>query len=178
MSDDGPDEGEWAGVKHDFLYSGKSVEVIAEERGIAPTTLRRRIKSFGWVRVVPTKRTRRKWRGPGHAFTGPQGEELHRQRIIARLFKLLDRKLELLEARMAETERQGGERTAADSERDSRELAAILQTVTRLAAVDEKLNKGGKGSGPDTAKGMSDDADEFRRDLADRLARLRKGEDV
>jgi len=146
---DGPDERGWERVKHDFLYSGKSVARIAADHGLAKTTLRDRIKTFGWVRVIPTQPARPgpKWKRPAPDLSGPNGEDLRRRRIVARLFKVLDDKMALLEARMAN------------------------------AVDDAALAKGGGSEKRDGAR-RDDDADRLRRDLADRLARLDRRGDV
>jgi len=89
---DGPDERGWQRPKQDFLYSGKSLRRLADDNGVALTTLRHRIKAFGRVRVIPMQpaKPEPKWKHPNPDLTGANGEDLRCRRIVARLFKVLD----------------------------------------------------------------------------------------
>lgn len=177
---DGPDERPWDRVKQDVLYSGKSVARIAADHGLAKTTLRNRIKTFGWVRVIPTQPAKPgpKWRRPAPDLSGPNGEDLRRKRIVARLFTVLDHKMALLEARMANAIDRASPESAADTERDARTMTTLMQIYTKLAAFDDAAQAKGGGSESRDGARRDDDADRLRRDLADRLARLDRGRDV
>jgi len=75
---DGPDERGWERPKQDFLYSGKS--------------LRHRIKTFGWVRVIPMQPAKPgpKWKRADPYLTVRTGGLAPQTHIVARLFKVLD----------------------------------------------------------------------------------------
>ena len=169
---DGPDARDWGRVRYDFLYSGKSVARIAADHGLAKTTLRNRIKTFGWVRVIPTQPAKPgpKWKRPAPDLSGPNGEDLRRRRIVARLFKVLDDKMALLEARMANAVDRASPESAADTERDARTITTLMQIYTKLAALDDAAQA--KDGGSESRDGGSESRDGARRDDdADRLRR-------
>lgn len=169
----------WAGPKHDFLHSGMSIRRIAEKHVVTEGTLRHRIKAWGWVRVVPTQRVKPgpKLKRPEPCYgTGPNAEALYRKRIVARLFKVLDTKLRLLEERMANEVREGALQNAADTERDVRSFGSLMQIYAKLAALDDAARGARDSEQGSAAEGArtGDDADQLRRDLALRLERLNR----
>jgi hypothetical protein len=104
-------------------------------------------------------------------LTGPNADELRKKRIVARLFKVLDHRIEITRGVHGERRPQ----SAADTERDMREVTSIMQVYARLVALDEQNAKQGS---QDTAKGMSHDAEQLRRKLAGRLERLDRARDA
>ena len=94
------------------------------------------------------------------------------RRIVARLLRVLDHKMTVLEARMADAIKAQAPESAADTERDMRTLTTIMQVYSKVAALDDKARAAGAGG--DGAI-THDDAERLRRELADRLARLRSG---
>lgn len=175
-----PEEAFWAGAKYDFLHSDMSIRRIAEKHVVSEGTLRHRIKAWGWVRVIPTQRVKPgpKLKRPEPCYgTGPNAEALHRKRIVARLFRVLDYKMRLLEERMANEVREGAApQSAADTERDVRSFGSLMQIYAKLAALDDAARGAEQGS----AAGMRtmEDAEQFRRELARRLERLTRESDA
>ena len=141
---DGPDARDWGRVRYDFLYSGKSVARIAADHGLAKTTLRNRIKTFGWVRVIPTQPAKPgpKWKRPAPDLSGPNGEDLRRRRIVDR----------------------ASPESAADTERDARTITTLMQIYTKLAALDDAAQAKDGGSESRDGARRDDDADRLRRD--------------
>lgn len=168
----------WAGPKYDFLHSGMSIRRIAEKHVVTEGTLRHRIKAWGWVRVAPTQRVKPgpKLKRPEPCYgTGPNAQALYRKRIVARLFRVLDHKMRLLEERMANEVREGATlQSAADTERDVRSFGSLMQIYAKLAALDDAARGAMGAEQGSAAEGArtSDDADQLRRDLALRLERL------
>jgi hypothetical protein len=179
----GEDQGaiDWEKIKHDVIYGDWSLERIAEARGSSATTISKRAKREGWVRLIGTKRLRSgpKPRLPGAPRPKPKTQaQRRRSEMVRRLFEVLDTKLKLLEERMAEAQAEGAApQSAADTERDVRSLNSLMQVYAKLVALDEAASKDGKGSDTDAAT-RSDDADQLRRDLALRLERLNRERDA
>lgn len=171
---------DWTAVEHDFIHSGLSQERIAERHGTTRQRVARRAKADGWARLVPTKPLPfgPKPRPPG--APKPSRAQRRAARILERLYRALDEKMKLLEERMAQAQSADGvPQSAADAERDTRNLGAFARLYAKLVELDEaaRNNKTGQGSDKPAAT-RSDDADQFRRDLALRLERLNRATDA
>src|SRR5262245_17903624 len=82
------DDIDWEEVKHVFIHSGWSQDRIADHFGTTRATVSRRAKQEGWLRLVATEPL--PW---GAKRRPPSSDQLRRQRIVARLFKVLDHKM-------------------------------------------------------------------------------------
>ena len=92
--------------------------------------------------------------------------------LTGRLLLAIDRKMQEIEKRMNAQAEAAAPQSAADIERDARAMNTLLQAYARVKELDAQARRDGKRSDQDSAKGMSHDAEQIRRDLADRLARL------
>ena len=110
----------------------------------------------------------------------PEGSDLpvarreRRARLLARMYKALDQKLRGIEerdARAAENDSLAGGLSPVDSERDTRTLNSLARLFEKLTGLDDALAASGNGT-PNLAQSEID-AEQLRRDIADRLARLR-----
>ena len=139
------------------------------------------MKAEGWVRLVGTKKLRpgRKARPPGEPPPTP-AKQLRRD-MVKRLLEALDKRLMLLETRMAPDAELGqAMHRAADAERDARTLTGLARLYAKLVEFDDAARAEGKG-GTDrsvTKPEATDDADRLRRDLALRLQRLNQVRDA
>lgn len=180
------DPRDWEGIKHDYIHGNWSLARIGERYGVSPKTITAHAKKGGWRRLAGTKslpRGRRP-RPPGAPKAKrATSEELRRRDMVRRLLQALDKRLTLLEARMAPDAETGGQPpSAADAERDARTLSGLTSLYAKLIELDDAAKGGGKAEGskneaaakPET----SDDADLFRRDLALRLQRLNQARDA
>lgn len=171
---------DWDAVEADYRHSGMSQARIADKHGTSEASLRKRRDAGGWERVAPLVRLPTRRRPPGDGLP-PTPTELRRGRIVARLYNLLDAKMSEIETRMAET--NGASKSAAEAEREARNLNALARLYAKLVEMDEaKAARGGKASHGDKAGSKTTtqdgaDADRLRRDLAGRLARLKPGDD-
>ena len=93
--------------------------------------------------------------------------------MVKRLLRVLDKRLMLLETRMA-PDAEAGEamQSAADAERDARTLSGLARLYVKLIELDDAARAGGKGKTEGSKPEAADDADRLRRDLALRLQRL------
>ncbi|WP_108683222.1 hypothetical protein [Methyloceanibacter sp. wino2] len=168
---------DWEAVHHDFLHSGMALRRIADKHGTTPANIAKRRDDRGWERVAPLVRlpTRRRPLGNG---LPPTPTEKRRGRIVKRLYNLLDAKMSEIETRMAEND--GRPQSAAEAEREARNLNSLARLYAKLVEMDEAKaaqDKGARG-GKDRKKTQDGaDADRLRRDLAGRLARIQPGDD-
>jgi len=125
------------------------------------------------VRLVPTRKLRpgRKPRPPGEP--PPKPEKQFRRDMVKRLLEVLDKRLMLLETRMAPDAEPGeAMQSAADAERDARTLSGLARLYAKLVELDDAARAGGKGKTDNAKPEATDDADRLRRELALRLQRL------
>jgi hypothetical protein len=180
---EGQDPIDWEKIKHDFIYGDWSLVRIAELRGSSESTISRRAKREGWVRLVGTKclRSGPKPNPPGTPKPKPKtAAQRRRIDMVQRLFEVLDAKMREIEERMVQANSAGANApSAADAERDTRALNAIARLYAKLVELDEAARKDEAKQGSDTPPTTrSDDADQLRRDLALRLQRLDRGGDA
>jgi hypothetical protein len=90
---------------------------------------------------------------------------------ISRLFLLLDAKLGLLEQRH-HTDRDMSSST--DNEKDARAMMSLIRVYEKLVEIKERLDGGGPDSGDHLKGSGSDEAEQIRRDLAQRIERLQR----
>jgi hypothetical protein len=118
--------------------------------------LRRRVQRLGWrgVREPARFRTRAANRA-----------------LIRRLYKAIDTKLHQMELRMANEIARGGDAsTAGDHERDTRAIGGLITQLGKISEFAADLNR---PTGQDNASAtVAEEADRYRRKLAERLARL------
>ena len=158
-------------MKHDFTYSGLSLDRIGDRHGTTAQTIRKYAREGDWVREVPTVPLRpgRRPRPPG--TPKPTAAQRRKQKLIARLLAALDKGLAQLEARMT-LEDGAAPVSAADVERNARSMGKLTQLLQELVALDEEARRaGGEGS---QATEANEDADELRRVLALRLEQLNR----
>ena len=108
----------------------------------------------------------------------PVARRERRARLLARMYEALDQKLQGIEERGAcagETGSQAGGLGPVDSERDTRTLNSLARLFEKLTGLDDALAASGNGT-PSLAQSEID-AEQLRRDIADRLARLRARQD-
>ncbi|MBM3543999.1 MAG: hypothetical protein FJX44_05785 [Alphaproteobacteria bacterium] len=162
---------DWAGIEHAYLHSGWSVQRIADAYGPSDTTIRKRAKARGWVRLVATVPLRggRPPRPPGLPEAKKPSVKIRRQRsYVKRLYRLLDSQLSALEACMADTSKTS---SALEIERAARGTNTIAGCYHKIVELEEAARKAGKASETSAVR-SEEDADRLRRDLAERLERL------
>jgi len=203
------DQGTWVAIRHAFEAGGASVASLAATFGVNASTVYSRIRREKWKRPArPNERAkcesrkgaragRRKQRGPRtatveetssrHAVVQPaeagmgtgleEGQKPSRQ-LWERLYNAIDGKLSRLERRM----RSGVPVSAADSERETRELSSMVRSYEKVLEVAAEIEgrdqatSGGRDSekagSRAAAKEAAADAERLREEILARLARL------
>lgn len=117
------------------------------------------------------------------AATGATARSLKARRtLVRRLYTAIDTKLQQMERRMAHdmaTEQGSADTTAADHERDTRAIGALIANLSRVTEIEADLERiPGTAAAADQQAAqraehqLADEAERFRRDVAERLARL------
>jgi hypothetical protein len=164
-----PDQ--WAEVRRLRDDLDLSTDKIAAQMGVNPRTIERYAEREGWPpRVVGPKRSAR---DPAvfEAFTVAA-----RRSLIQRLYKAMDTKLNLMERRMkTQLANLGkeGDLSSADHERDARAFGTIIKNIDQVKEMQADLERvaGGQPNSAADAE-LFAEADRFRREIAERLARF------
>lgn len=101
-----------------------------------------------------------------------------RRALVRRLYKAIDTKLKQMERRMAHdmaTKEGASDATAADHERDTRAIGSLIGNLSRVTEIEADLERLPGSSSPAEQQGdrqLAEETERFRRDVAERLARL------
>lgn len=171
----------WAEIRRAYEAGVETVAAISARYGISQGAIYGRSRLEGWAKRSAIKKAR-----PGsgsHRRTGAAAnkQEAERKRrcperdgqLIMRLYNAIDSKLKRLEARMQTDQ----EITAADSERETRELGLMIRSFEKVTAFATEL-EGQRGEPHGKSKGASGDAERLREEIAERLERLSQDRDA
>lgn len=188
--------------------AGESIRAIATSLGVSASHLGKR---FASARVRPKKRraarkaaaktksktaavkTHMPW--PAKAKRGAASSV--RRQLISRLYRAIDTKLKLMEARMnseidaidsaggnsasGDDTAGGAARTSADHERETRAFGALVKTINSVRQMQAELDTIANAHTASTAASatpsaadarLAADAERYRRDIAERLAKF------
>ena len=203
-----PPQPDWPAIRRAYCGGDGSVATICARFGVSVAQLYRRARKEGWPLRAPRSRPKlrarrgkqqRKPKPPhgstekgriAHSASGPSlaakpvnvgkpGLQALERRLglIARLYHAIERKLRMIEERLA-TEAEPG---ALESERQARELGALIRSFEKLSEFEEQtrraLEKGearARQSGDGARGGAESDAERWREEIARRIARLRE----
>ncbi|MBU1212970.1 MAG: hypothetical protein KJ587_17120 [Alphaproteobacteria bacterium] len=170
------DEAAWADIRCAYEKGEETVSQIAARLAVSAGAIYRRARRDGWARRSQQQRNHRTKAATakpcrtqtttGDATRRPRQDAASAPGLITRLYNAMDAKLKRLEARMDSHE----ELTAAESERETRELGSMIRSfekVTAFAAVLEEREKPSKRK--HVAAG---DAERMREEITQRLGRL------
>lgn len=193
---------DWQQIRRLYVAGALSLAAIAEQYGVSAQRIARRAQKEGWpprqrrapgAREGPIRKrdgdTRR--RSPSAtAKPAPKGRSpaaaaatlKARRALVRRLYKAIDTKLKQMERRMAHdmaTTERPSDMTAADHERDTRAIGALIANLSRVTEIEADLERHPGSASPAEQQGaqhaerqLADEAERFRQDVAERLARL------
>ncbi len=191
----------WADIRSAYEQSTQTVEAIAASYGIRAREISENARLLGWtlrprgtdaLRLHQARRMIEAATVAGaiapEAASAPLmtdvkarrpssgGSETHRRAIIRRLYDVIDARLADMEARVATT----NSLSAAEAERESRDLANLIKNFEKLmelsTALAKPANTDAAKPGSDAAlaaRALAAEAEQFRREIAERLDRLR-----
>ena len=104
----------------------------------------------------------------------------HRRRLLDRLVAAISLKLEQLERRMShdlakdlDPLEQGDAATSTDHERETRAIGALIDNLGKVTEMETGLDRSAKsGKSNPAAADIAGEADRYRRELAERLAKI------
>lgn len=174
--------------------AGESMADLGAAFGVHRRTIERRL---GGSAKAPKTKSERASRPPAKLSTAPRRVApapkrastkaptlAARRKLINRLYQAIDTKLRLMEKRMhseitaLEASKPGAAADAAglspaDHERETRAFGALVKTINSVKDMQAELDRIATGTA-DTATDarLAADADRYRRDIAERLARF------
>ncbi len=191
----GSDQPDWQEVRRLYVAGALTLARIAERHGVSVQRITRRARNDGWparsrrtsgAREGPSRRSSGKStiagspspkrRGAAAAATTTSLKA--RRTLVRRLYKAIDTKLKQMERRMAHdmaTKDGNSDTTAADHERDTRAIGTLIANLSRVTEIEADLERlPGSASIADQQgdRQLADEAERFRREVAERLARL------
>ncbi|MFG1478623.1 hypothetical protein V5F53_08120 [Xanthobacter sp. V4C-4] len=168
-----------AGLARQLYAQGVPIADICARTGLSTGAayhwIDREVGADGSVRLQPIgRRAAKTFKSAAAAATSVAGRPspvaAPRARLLARLWRAAERQVEEIETRTRRVAgAEGTSRAPADSEKDARALALIARTLRELVAAEDDAAKPAKDA-DDTVR----DLDEFRRELARRLERMRE----
>lgn len=193
---------DWQRIRRLYVAGALSLAAIAAKCGVSAERITWRARKEGWpprlrrasgAREGPIRKrdgdpaARRR---PASAAAKPASKDRGtaaaattlkaRRALVRRLYKAIDTKLKQMERRMAHdmaTTKGSSDTTAADHERDTRAIGALIANLSRVTEIEADLER--HPASPAERQGvqhaerqLADEAERFRRDVAERLARL------
>ncbi len=194
---------DWPRIRRLYVAGAKSLTAIAEQYGVSVQRISRRARNEGWpprgrpkpgaregpfskkgrdsVRAPPASATAKPTLKQGHTAAAATTLKARRA-LVRRLYKAIDTKLKQMERRMAHdmaTNESTSDTSAADHERDTRAIGALIANLSRVTEIEADLERHPGTTGPTDQQAaqhaerqLADEAERFRRDVAERLARL------
>ena len=162
-----PDQ--WAEARRLRETQGLGLGELAARLGVSERTVRYHADVEGWLSPVGTAKPRKRRPSRSRLNVG-------RRELVQRLYKAMDTKLKLMERRM-ETQmtnlEKGTDLPSADHERDTRTFGAMIKNIEQVKEMQADLDRVAGGQ-PATAADaeLIAEADRFRREIAERLARF------
>ncbi len=193
----GSDQPDWSEIRRLYVRGEMTIAAIAGLHGISAQRVARRARSDGWPTRPP--RVVRSRDGPKHAPirkepdadtqvsrprpkrpTGRAATSLKARRtLVRRLYRAIDTKLQQMERRMAHdmaTDERPSDTSAADHERDTRAIGALIANLSRVTEIEADLERipgaAATHANEQADRQLADEAERFRREVAERLARL------
>jgi hypothetical protein len=153
--------------------AGASYEEIGQRFGILGSSVGKHAREHGWPGtassrpVVPRK-------GTFMAATAAV-----RRKLVRRVYRAIDTRLTLLERSMTQqidkldADPSAPVGPAADAEREARAIGALVRNLDKITEFAAELDRAAAGGpGATDAAALASEADAFRRELAQRLAKL------
>lgn len=166
----GKPDRDWIGIERLCRETSLSLREISSLTKVPSSTISERVSKHGWRPKrddTPSARAPDDARAPS-TFTA-------RRTLVRRFYKAIDTKLRQMELRMA-TEIARGEETssAADHERDTRAIGGLINQLGKISEFESDLDRPAGSTDAASAARLAEEAERYRRALAERLERLIK----
>jgi hypothetical protein len=176
---------DWHQIRRLYVDGDEPVAAIARQFGLAPKRIYDHARKCSWPRrsqrtdrPIPQASADGEAEPEAPAPSLPSGIAARRA-LVRRLYRAIDTKLKVMELRMEKelVPSRKVKSSSADHERDTRAIATLIKTLESVTELEVGLDRPTDGSPsanhntPD-ARALADEADRFRRELAERLQRL------
>jgi len=155
---------DWNGIERLCRETTLPLREISCMTNVPLSTLYGRVANCGWRSGAP------------RTSVGPAGSTVTARRtLVRRFYKAIDTKLRQMELRMAKDIAKGeGASTAADHERDTRAIGGLINQLGKISEFESDLDRPAGSSDDASATRLAEEAERYRRALAERLERLVK----
>lgn len=175
---------EWARIEQAYRHGTATVAAIAAEFKTTRETIQKRRKLMGWPARSEIRRPKAgscetgspaqadKWqRQPAPAIRMPLAAlgPVDKKELLLRFYRLLALKMAHMEADMARPD----DRTPAENERETRALGALIRNFDKAFGLEQEQRANDDRESAGEIDGRTE-AEAIRRELAERLVRLRK----
>lgn len=159
---------DWSGLERLCRETMLSLREISRVTKVPLSTLQEKASRNRWRSVAGAPVPARLPRARPSTLTA-------RRTLVRRFYKAIDTKLRQMELRMA-TEIARGEETssAADHERDTRAIGGLINQLGKISEFESDLDRPAGSSDDASAARLAEEAERYRRALAERLERLVK----
>ncbi len=188
----GSDQPDWPKIRRLYVSGALTLTSIAEQCGISTRRIAGHARKEGWPPRRQRKQVAREGPTPKQASGKPTPKPRDagvaatslkaRRALVRRLYKAIDTKLKQMERRMAHdmaTAEDNSDTSAADHERDTRAIGALIANLSRVTEIEADLERLPGSSSPASSQAaqhaerqLADEAERFRGEVAERLARL------
>jgi uncharacterized protein YjcR len=163
-------DAQWQQVEQAYLHSDEPLVRIAERFAVAPATINRRRDKMGWTPRRPSSPAATGGLGVRSGDAVANRAEVKAD-LVDRFYRLMKLKLEQLEEDMA----RSSERTPVDNERETRALGTLIRNFEKVFGLEQENGKDDDKQAADRRESHAE-AEAIRRELAQRLVRLRDRE--
>jgi hypothetical protein len=164
------DDAAWRKIKRRFEAGGESFAALAREFCVSARSISSRARSEGWCRADVMER-KPQARAVAATVRRPRDGGAAKAPLAERLYRAIDLKLTRWEERMT----SGAETSAAESEREARELASMIRSYEAVADLTGPKKRRGDEHEGSAASDAQGDAERRRAEIAERLERLFDG---
>lgn len=155
---------DWNGIEQLCRETTLPLREISRMMNVPLSTLYGRVAEFGW-------RSGADARAPRIGASTVTA----RRTLVRRFYKAIDTKLRQMELRMANEIAKGeGTSTAADHERDTRAIGGLINQLGKISEFEADLDRPAGSRDDASAARLAEEAERYRRALAERLERLIK----
>jgi hypothetical protein len=159
---------DWSGLEYLCRETTLSLREISRVTLVPLSTLQGRSSRHGWRSIAGAPVPARLPRAAPSTRTA-------RRTLVRRFYKAIDTKLRQMELRMATEIARGEEKSsAADHERDARTIGGLINQLGKIAELESDLDQLAGSRDDASAARLAEEADGYRRALAERLERLIK----
>jgi hypothetical protein len=160
---------QWEEIARAYHGGAETLIAIAARFGIAKQTLQQYARRHGWPARGPAGRL------PRQGIASP-GTVAARGSLLRRLYSLMDSHVTVMEHRMQnrlDRLAKGEEVPPLEYERDTRQIGVLVKSIDQLTEIESDFARSADGkSYVPTADELFAEADRFRRELAERLAKF------